>query len=1029
LNQQNRQNKAVKTEPKTRSIRIAFPVVLAIVLAVLFAKSFLPDYVHFSNDGPLGQQNTAWQRFPGNLTGAWDELNDIGTSSGTSSPDFSIIADWLLGPLGYSKFFTPISLFVLGMGAWTFFRQLKLSPLAAALGALAATLDSAFFGNACWGTSPQEVAIGMVFFAMALVVANSDETPPRVRWSRLALAGMAIGISVMEGADNGAIFSLFVAAYVIYQALARKITWTQAEHMAIWVVFNLALLAVLLTVFILHIGHGALLAALLLIGGGVWNYTMAASYLPFKRLAHGSAQVGLIAVCAGLIAAQTITSLVGVNILGAAGMGNNSSMESSLEHWDWATQWSLPKTETLGMVVPGVFGYRMDTPKDMMNFLKDSYANGEYWGGMGRTPGIDRFFDSGAPGSPPGGMMRFGYAGYYAGILVVLVALFAMLQAIRQQNSVFPLLQRRLIWFWMATLVVTLLLAWGRFGFFDGYPFRFFYDLPGASAMRNPAKFLAIFYVGMIIIFAYGIDALSRRYLQVAEAKPDGKAPAPSKNWRENLRGFNGKWSIFCMAAFGVGVLAWLVYSGEEANMMRFLAKVGFSDPVTARAIFNFSVGQCEWALLFFAAAITLVILILAGVFSGKHAQLGGLLLGALLLADMGRANLPWIIHWNYKQKYASNEIIDFLRNKPYEHRVSDVSSESLFENVYRIEWMQHHFPYYNIQCSDIIQAPRVASDLAAYDLALEPTPSTAYLVARKWQLSNTLYLFAPAAYLEGLNEQLDPAQRRFQIVQRFNIVAKPGVDVSQLQQEMQQGIFEGEKLTAAPDANGDYALFEFTGALPRAKLYTTWETNSTADLKNFTTNGLDDKALAIYNNVGTNAYLTLAKLTSPGFNPEQAVLLDAPLPQASPASAGSQDSDTVEFKSYSSKDIVFSAQADKPSVLLVNDKFDPGWQVSVDGKPAELLRANFIMQGVFVPSGAHTVEFKFNLPHSPLYVTVAVMIAGVFLCGFLFFATRKPPVGTENNPPSQTSQRDKEGRASAGNRSPSSAAARPASH
>jgi hypothetical protein len=1025
LNPQNRQTKAVKTGSPTPSIRIAFPVILALILAVLFAKSFLPDYVHFSNDGPLGEQNAAWSRFPGNLTGQWDDLNDIGQSGGAASPDVSATADWLLGPVGFSKFFTPIALFVLGIGAWTFFRQLKLSPLAAALGALATTLNSAFFGNACWGTSPQQIAMAMVFFALALVVANSDETPPRVRWTRLALAGIAVGVSVIEGADNGAIFSLFVAAYVIYQALARKITWTQTEHAVVWVIFNLALLAFLLAVFILHVAHGALMAALLLIGAGVWNYAMTASYLPFKRFAHGSVHVALIALFAGLIAAQTIAGLVGVNILGAAGMGNNSSPEAQQEHWDWATEWSLPKTETLGIFVPGLFGYRMDTPKDMMNVVKDSYTNGEYWGGMGRSPEIDRFFDSGAQGSQPSGMMRFGYAGYYAGIMVALVALFAMVQAMRQQNSIFSPLQCHLIWFWTAVLIISLLIAWGRFAPF----YHFIYILPYFSTIRNPVKFTAIFYVAMIIIFAYGIDAFSRCYLQVSEAKADGKTPLPSKNWWQNLRGFNRKWSIFSIAAFGVSVLACLVYSGEETNMVHYLGKVGFGDPDAARGIFNFSLSQCEWFLFFFGGSIALVILTLAGVFSGRRAWLGGLLLGALLVADMGRANLPWIIHWDYKQKYASNQIIEFLRDKPYEHRVTDIPSQSLFENVYRIEWMQHHFPYYNIQCSDIIQAPRVASDLAAYDIALSPTASTTYLVARKWQLSNTSYLLGPAGYVDSLNEQLDPTQRRFRIAQRFSIVAKPGVDVEQLQQEMQQGIFEGEKLTAVPDASGDYALIEFAGALPRAKLYTNWQTNSLADIKNFTTNALDGKAMTLFDDVGTNGYLTLAKLTSPAFDPEQTVLLDAPLPQASPPDAASQNSGTVDFKSYTPKDFVFDAKADQPSVLLVNDKFDPGWHVYVDGKPAELLHCNFIMRGVFVPPGTHTVEFYFSLPHAPLYVTVSAMIFGILLCAFLFIATHKPPGTAENNSQIQPPQRDKEGRASAGNRNPSSEAARPASH
>ena len=51
-------------------------------------------------------------------------------------------------------------------------------------------------------------------------------------------------------------------------------------------------------------------------------------------------------------------------------------------------------------------------------------------------------------------------------------------------------------------------------------------------------------------------------------------------------------------------------------------------------------------------------------------------------MGDLGRADLPYIIHWDYKQKYdidpanpanSTNPIINFLRDKPYEHRVAYV--------------------------------------------------------------------------------------------------------------------------------------------------------------------------------------------------------------------------------------------------------------------------------------------------------------------------------------------------------------------
>jgi hypothetical protein len=85
----------------------------------------------------------------------------------------------------------------------------------------------------------------------------------------------------------------------------------------------------------------------------------------------------------------------------------------------------------------------------------------------------------------------------------------------------------------------------------------------------------------------------------------------------------------------------------------------------------------------------------------------------------------------------------------------------------------------------------------------------------------------------------------------------------------------------------------------------------------------------------------------------------------------------------------MFDAKTTTPSVLLLNDKFDPYWRVFVDGKPAELLRCNFIMRGVYLTPGQHTVEFQFKLSDSPMYVTLTAIAIGILLCGFLIVSNR----------------------------------------
>jgi hypothetical protein len=251
---------------------------------------------------------------------------------------------------------------------------------------------------------------------------------------------------------------------------------------------------------------------------------------------------------------------------------------------------------------------------------------------------------------------------------------------------------------------------------------------------------------------------------------------------------------------------------------------------------------------------------------------------------------------------------------------------------------------------------PRTAENLQAYLEALSPngTQESLPLLARHWELTNTRYLLGPAGFLDEMNQQLDPVQHRFRIAERFDIVAKPGIPLP-------SGL---EDLTAQTNADGDLAVFDFTGALPRVKLYSNWQVN-------------------------TNDQEVLKTLADLNFDPAKTVFVDTPQ-QGLPALSTNVNSGTVEFKSYTPENIVFTATAVAPSVLLLNDKYDPNWHVTVDGKPANLLRCNFIMRGVYLQPGQHTVIFDFHLPNKPLYVTLAGISVGILLCIMLWLMTKK---------------------------------------
>ena len=49
------------------------------------------------------------------------------------------------------------------------------------------------------------------------------------------------------------------------------------------------------------------------------------------------------------------------------------------------------------------------------------------------------------------------------------------------------------------------------------------------------------------------------------------------------------------------------------------------------------------------------------------------------------------------------------------------------------------------------------------------------------------------------------------------------------------------------------------------------------------------------------------------------------------------------------------------PGLVVVGDRFDAGWQVTVDGQPAPLLSVNYLVRGVVVPEGHHAITMHYR--------------------------------------------------------------------
>ena len=889
-------------------------LVLIIVTLFLFWDSFDPALILFSNDGPLGSISTEAIEMPGTFSGYWHDLNWLGYEQPSASPGIYMALGLLLQKsVLYLKWCTPICLIFLGLSAWFFFRTLGFRNLACTIGAVAAAFNMEVVSYACWGLPSRSLTFATSFLAAAFVLRALKSRP----LANLALAGICVGLGLMEGYDIGALFSLYIAAFVLFGFVIKS--------------------------------------------------------MPLRRAAgRGFAGIAVVALVAGLAAAQTMSTLVSTQLQGAssgqADVQQTPAQRNAAKErqWTFLTQWSLPKLETLRIVIPGLYGYRLDTPRPYDGNKLRSLEGGNYWGSMGQDPVLDRVAEVeeviaafGQRNVVPGELaealdvtvqkatqlmtlvqnknqflQRHSGSGEYAGIIVVLLAVWALFFALQKRANIYSPTERRMILFWAALAVVSLLLAYGRHALF----YQLVHQLPFFNTMRNPIKFLHPMHLGLIVLCGYGVDGL----LRLAKRE----ATEPSRAVRLWVRGTG--------ITAGVMLLGSLIFGASKKSLGQHIASRGF-DPAAAQAMAGFSAMEIILSALLLGVGVFLI----AKVMRGNAAAKWAVALGLLIVIDLTRANSPWVQYDDYKHKYeASNPLISTLAKSPHEGRVTISPLPSgLLNQLYRIEWLQHQFLYNNVQSLDLVQMPRMATDHEAFERRFTITgdTNTHYLAGRRWELTNTRWLLGGTNDVAFFNQQLDPGKGRFTVATNFAVGLRPDTK--------NPNAPGTEDFTTKFNTAGPYSLIRFNGALPRTKLYSQWQ-------------------------VQTNDAMSLETLARREFDPQATVIVNAPISPSTTALG--QSAGEVITQSYRPKEIRLTALPTVESVLLLNDHWSPHWSVTVDGQPAELLRCNSVMRGVRLSPGNHEVVFLFQPPLTWLYVSLASLLGGFGLLGFVIVDERK---------------------------------------
>jgi hypothetical protein len=91
------------------------------------------------------------------------------------------------------------------------------------------------------------------------------------------------------------------------------------------------------------------------------------------------------------------------------------------------------------------------------------------------------------------------------------------------------------------------------------------------------------------------------------------------------------------------------------------------------------------------------------------------------------------------------------------------------------------------------------------------------------------------------------------------------------------------------------------------------------------------------------------------------------------------QENSVVTIKAYEPNHLTYDVQSDKGGVVVFSEIYYPGWTATIDGKPAELGRVNYILRALKVEPGNHQVELTFK-PKSVERTETIAYIAFVLL-------------------------------------------------
>ncbi len=126
-------------------------------------------------------------------------------------------------------------------------------------------------------------------------------------------------------------------------------------------------------------------------------------------------------------------------------------------------------------------------------------------------------------------------------------------------------------------------------------------------------------------------------------------------------------------------------------------------------------------------------------------------------------------------------------------------------------------------------------------------------------------------------------------------------------------------------------------------------------------------------------------------FNPALSAVADAQFKQQLGEAKAVQPGDTIYETAYAPNHLTYKSHSANGGLAVFSEVYFPwGWKVTVDGKPAEMGRVNYVLRALQLPAGDHEIDFKFTpdeVSKTQTWATIAVIVIYLLLLLALNYA------------------------------------------